>query len=64
MCKNSLDSLAKDHPKVIEEAIPNHITLGGVQGLQNLLREEVPVRDLLTIVKPWRPRPHSKIPMS
>jgi flagellar biosynthesis protein FlhA len=47
-----LDGLAKDHPKVIEELIPHHLTLGGVQKvLQNLLREEVPVRDLLTIVE-------------
>jgi flagellar biosynthesis protein FlhA len=57
-----LDGLAKDHPKVIEEAIPNHITLGGVQKvLQNLLREEVPVRDLLTIMETLADHaPHSK----
>lgn len=47
-----LDVLAKDHPKVVEELIPHHLTLGGVQKvLQNLLREEVPVRDLLTIIE-------------
>ena len=47
-----LDGLAKDHPKVIEELIPHHLTLGGVQKvLQNLLREEVPIRDLLTVVE-------------
>jgi flagellar biosynthesis protein FlhA len=47
-----LDGLAKDHPKVVEELIPHHLTLGGVQKvLQNLLREEVPIRDLLTIVE-------------
>ncbi len=47
-----LDGLAKEHPKVIEELIPHHMTLGGVQKvLQNLLREEVPIRDLLTVVE-------------
>ncbi|MBI3758037.1 MAG: flagellar biosynthesis protein FlhA [Deltaproteobacteria bacterium] len=47
-----LDSLAQEHPKVIEELIPHHLTVGGVQKvLQNLLREEVPIRDLLTIVE-------------
>jgi flagellar biosynthesis protein FlhA len=57
-----LDGLAKDHPKVIEELIPHHITLGGIQKvLQNLLREEVPIRDLLTIVESLADHaPHSK----
>ena len=57
-----LDALAKDHPKVIEELIPHHMTLGGIQKvLQNLLREEVPVRDLLTIVETLADHaPHSK----
>ncbi|MCS6924377.1 MAG: flagellar biosynthesis protein FlhA [Candidatus Binatia bacterium] len=47
-----LDGLAQEHPKVVEELIPHHLTVGGVQKvLQNLLREEVPIRDLLTIVE-------------
>jgi flagellar biosynthesis protein FlhA len=47
-----LDGLAKEHPKVIEELVPHHLSLGGIQKvLQNLLREEVPIRDLLTIVE-------------
>ncbi len=45
-----LDNLAKTHPKVIEELVPNLLSLGGVQKvLQNLLRERVSIRDLLTI---------------
>ncbi|MDF1615210.1 flagellar biosynthesis protein FlhA [Desulfurivibrio dismutans] len=45
-----LDNLAKTHPKVIEELVPGLLTLGGMQKvLQNLLRERVSVRDLLTI---------------
>jgi flagellar biosynthesis protein FlhA len=57
-----LDGLAKDHPKVIEELIPHHMTLGGIQKvLQNLLREDVPIRDLLTIVETLADHaPHSK----
>jgi flagellar biosynthesis protein FlhA len=57
-----LDGLAKDHPKVVEELIPHHLTLGGVQKvLQNLLREEVPIRDLLTITETLADyAPHTK----
>jgi flagellar biosynthesis protein FlhA len=47
-----LDELGKEHPKVVEELIPQHLSVGGVQKvLQNLLREDVPIRDLLTIVE-------------
>jgi flagellar biosynthesis protein FlhA len=61
-----LDSLAQEHPKVVEELIPHHLTVGGVQKvLQNLLREEVPIRDLLTIVETLADNaPHSKDPDS
>ena len=45
-----LDNLAKTHPKVVEELVPGLLPLGGMQKvLQNLLRERVPIRDLLTI---------------
>jgi flagellar biosynthesis protein FlhA len=59
-----LDGLAQEHPKVVEELIPHHLTVGGVQKvLQNLLREEVPIRDLLTIVEILADyAPHSKDP--
>ena len=47
-----LDELGQDHPKVVEELIPHHCTVGGVQKvLQYLLREDVPVRDFLTVVE-------------
>lgn len=47
-----LDGLAKENPKVVEELIPHHLTVGGIQKvLQNLLREDVPIRDLLTIIE-------------
>ncbi|PIE70210.1 MAG: flagellar biosynthesis protein FlhA [Deltaproteobacteria bacterium] len=47
-----LDNLAKTHPKAVEELVPQLLTLGGVQKvLQNLLREKVSVRDLLSVVE-------------
>lgn len=47
-----LDGIARTHPKVVEELVPQNLTLGGVQKvLQNLLREHVSIRDLLTIVE-------------
>jgi flagellar biosynthesis protein FlhA len=50
--QNLLDSVAKSYPKLIDELIPVHQTLGGVQRvLQNLLRERVPINDLVTILE-------------
>ena len=47
-----LDALAKTHPKPVEELVPQLLSVGGVQKvMQNLLRENVSVRDLLTIVE-------------
>ena len=45
-----IDNFKKSHPKVIEELIPEKVSLGGVvRVLQNLLKEQVSIRDLLTI---------------
>ncbi|TKB76793.1 MAG: flagellar biosynthesis protein FlhA [Nitrospira sp.] len=47
-----VDELAKTHPKVVEELIPNLLPLGAVvRILANLLRERVAVRDLRTILE-------------
>lgn len=47
-----LDNLAKNHPKVVEELVPGLLPLGKLQKvLQNLLRERVSIRNLLTIVE-------------
>jgi flagellar biosynthesis protein FlhA len=47
-----LDRLAKNQPKVIEELVPQHLSVGGVQKvLQNLLREGISIRDLVTILE-------------
>ncbi|MEJ2641143.1 MAG: flagellar biosynthesis protein FlhA [Desulfosarcinaceae bacterium] len=54
-----LEALKSSHPKAVEELVPNLMTLGGVvKVLQGLLAEQVPVRDLLTIVEAladWAP---------
>ncbi len=50
--RSLLDNLAAHHPKVVEELIPHVLSLGLIQKvLQRLLRERVPVRDLLTILE-------------
>jgi flagellar biosynthesis protein FlhA len=50
--QNLLDNLAKTYPKVVEELVPNLLTLGALQKvLQNLLQERISIRDLLTIVE-------------
>ena len=47
-----LDTLAKHSPKAVEELVPNVLPLGVVQKvLQILVRENVTVRDMLTIVE-------------
>lgn len=47
-----LDNLAKRAPKVVEELVPDVLPLGTVQKvLQNLVKENVSIRDLLTIVE-------------
>ncbi|NOQ20635.1 MAG: flagellar biosynthesis protein FlhA [Desulfobacterales bacterium] len=54
-----LDTLKDTHPKVVEELVPNLLPLGGVvKVLQNLLREQIPIRDLLAILEAladWAP---------
>jgi len=54
-----LDKIKETHPKVIEELIPGMLTLGDVHKvLQNLLKEQIPIRDLLTILEvlaDWAP---------
>lgn len=47
-----LDNLSKRAPKAVEDLVPNILSLGSVQKvLQNLVRENVSIRDLLTIVE-------------
>lgn len=45
-----VENFKKTHPKVVEDLIPETMSLGSVvKVLQNLLREQVSIRDLLTI---------------
>jgi len=47
-----LDKFKETNPKVIEELIPNLMSLGKVQKvLQNLLKEQISIRDLRTILE-------------
>jgi flagellar biosynthesis protein FlhA len=50
--KRLIDRLNDSHPKLVEELIPKLMTLGEVQKvLQQLLREQVSIRDLGTILE-------------
>lgn len=47
-----LDNLKEHNPVVVQEVVPDLLTLGEVQKvLQHLLREGVPIRDLVTILE-------------
>jgi flagellar biosynthesis protein FlhA len=50
--KRLLDSMNESHPKLVEELVPKLLTLGEVQKvLQQLLREQVSIRDLGAILE-------------
>jgi flagellar biosynthesis protein FlhA len=57
--QNLLDNLSKSYPKLIEELVPNILSLGTIMRiLQNLLSEGVSIRDLRTILESmadWAP---------
>ena len=47
-----LDNLSKEYPKVVEELVPGLLNVGQVQQvLSNLLREQISIRDLRTILE-------------
>ena len=50
--KRLLDQLSESHPKLVEELVPKLLSLGEVQKvLQQLLREQVSIRDLASILE-------------
>ncbi len=50
--QNLIDQVKKDYPAVVEELIPGTLSLGAVQKvLQNLLKERVSIRDLVSILE-------------
>ncbi len=47
-----LDNIKTHYPVVVEELVPNLLTVGEIQRvLQNLLRERIPIRNLLLILE-------------
>jgi flagellar biosynthesis protein FlhA len=47
-----VDALKKTHPALVEDVVPGKLTLGVLHRvLQRLLRERVPIRDLVTILE-------------
>jgi flagellar biosynthesis protein FlhA len=50
--KKLLDNLKKDYPAVVEELVPDQLSIGAIQKvLQNLLKEQIPIRDMVTILE-------------
>ena len=50
--QNLLDNLKKSYPKLVDDLVPDLLNLGLIMRvLQNLLREEVSIRDLRTIIE-------------
>jgi len=50
--KNLLEVAKKDYPAVVEETVPEIVSLGIVHKvLQNLLAEKIPIKDLQTILE-------------
>jgi flagellar biosynthesis protein FlhA len=47
-----VETLKKTHPALVEEVVPNKLSLGTLHRvLQRLLKERVPIRDLVTILE-------------
>jgi len=47
-----IDNVKRNYPAIVEELIPGLLSLGQVQKvLQNLLRERIPIKDLVTILE-------------
>jgi len=50
--QNLLDNLKKSYPKLVDELVPDPLSLGTIMRvLQNMLREDVSIRDLRTILE-------------
>ncbi|MGB9808579.1 MAG: flagellar biosynthesis protein FlhA, partial [Caldanaerobacter sp.] len=50
--QNLIDNIKSTHPTLVEELVPKVMTVGEIQKvLSNLLREGIPIRDLVTILE-------------
>lgn len=48
--KELIDNLKESHPNLVEELVPNLLSVGDIQKvLQNMLREQISIRDLASI---------------
>ncbi len=58
--QNLLEILKQDYPAVVDEVVPELLPIGTVQKvLQNLLKERIPIKDLLTIMEALADYGHS-----
>ncbi|MDY0191443.1 MAG: flagellar biosynthesis protein FlhA [Desulfuromonas sp.] len=58
--QNLLDNLKKSYPKLVDELVPDPLSLGTIMRvLQNMLREDVSIRDLRTILEAMADYAHS-----
>jgi flagellar biosynthesis protein FlhA len=47
-----MDNVSKSNPRVVDELVPSLLSLGSLQKvLQNLVREQVSIRDLLSVIE-------------
>ncbi len=62
--QNMMDNVSRTYPKIVEELVPANLTLGAVQRvLQNLLKEKVPIKDIMSIFETLLDHsPHVKDP--
>ncbi len=50
--KDMVDTVKENHPALVDELVPNILSVGEIQKvLQNLLREKIPVHDMVTILE-------------
>ena len=60
--KKLVDKVKENSPALVEELVPNQLPLGGIQKvLKKLLKERIPIRDLVTILETLADQaPHTK----
>jgi len=50
--KNILDTIKKKSPAVVDDVVPNIVTIGEVlKVIKNLLKEKVSIRNMVTILE-------------
>jgi len=50
--QNLIDAIKEDHPTLIDELLPNVLSVGGIQKvLQSLLKENIPIKNIVQILE-------------